>query len=352
MIPANINERRFVLLCEGAFGVIESKVASAFIRYHEERCVAVVNSEHAGCMVSDVIGWGRNIPVVASVAEAIAFQPDTLIIGVSVQGKSLPESWRLALREAIQAKLDVLSGLNYYLTEDPEFVQLAKDNGTTLYDTKKVELDIPLSKARVLDLDTFVIQTVGSDCRVGKKTTALEITHEARNRGINANFGATGQTGIMISGSGVCVDSVQVDFLGGATEKVVLDASQGAEWTVVEGQGSITHPSFAGGTVGMLYGSMPQAMVFCHHHGRECYYGTDLKIPSFETLIDLHHTLTRINRPSKVVGVSLNTYPLDNAQAEREIKTLEDRLQLPVTDPVKFGVANLVDAIAEYQKTY
>ncbi|WP_105169036.1 DUF1611 domain-containing protein [Pseudoalteromonas sp. T1lg23B] len=350
MFSGGFSDRKIVLLCEGNFGVIESKIASAFIRYNEEQCVAVINTEYAGQNVSDVLGWGHGIPIVATFAEAFKYEPDTLLIGVSVQGNSFPEAWRPFLVEAISNKLDIVAGLNFKLNDDAEFAALAQEHQVKLIDTKSVPQDIDLSRGRAENVDALIIHTVGTDCRVGKKTTALELTLEAKKRGIKANFGATGQTGIMISGTGICVDSVIVDFLGGATEKVVLDAAEGADWAVIEGQASIAHPAFAGGTMGMLYGAMPDALILCHHHNREKHYGYERPIPALQDLIEMYETVTKLSKPAKVVGVSLNTYPLSDEEAKVAIAELERELNLPVTDTVKFGAGKLVDALIDFEK--
>lgn len=350
MFQGGFSERKIALLCEGNFGVIESKIASAFIRYNEEQCVAVINSQFAGQNVSDVLGWGHGIPIVSSFEEVLRFQPDMLLIGVSMQGNSFPELWRHPVCAAIQNGLDVVAGLNYKLNDDREFAALAEQYGVKLIDTKAVPNNFPLSQGRAADVSAFIIHTVGTDCRVGKKTTALEITIEAKKRGTQANFGATGQTGIMISGTGICVDSVIGDYIGGAAEKVTLDASEGAEWAVIEGQGSITHPSFSGVTMGMLYGVMPDALVLCHHLGREKHYGSERPIADLSELIKMYEYITRLSKPAKVVAISLNTYPVSEKEAEVAIAGLEAKLGLPVTDPVKFGSAKIVDALEAFQR--
>lgn len=341
---------KVVLLCEGKFGVIESKIASAFIRFQEKKCVAVINSKFMGKSCNEILGWGEGIPILGKLEESLIFKPDTLLIGVSIQGNHFPEEWRESIITAIKNGINIISGLNYMLNEDKEFFSLSEKYGVVLVDAKKPLGEFNLSDCKVNSIDDFIIHTVGTDARVGKKTTSLEIAKEGESRGINTTFAATGQTGIMISGKGVCVDSVIGDYISGAAEQLVLDSSSKKEhWIVVEGQGALLHPAFSGVTLSLLYGAMPHKLVLCHHYNRTKYYGREQVIPPIEEVIKMYESITKFSRQAEVVAISLNCYPLSDKEASVVIKELEDRLSLPVTDVVKFGASKIVNKLeSEY----
>ncbi|MCV2884444.1 DUF1611 domain-containing protein [Aestuariibacter sp. AA17] len=349
MLSEQYKNKRIVIMCEGNFGVVQSKIASAFIKYNEPQCVAVINSEYAGKDVSEILGWGEGIPIVGTFEEARAFHPDTMLIGVTIQGKKFPAEWRPIIKDAISAELDIIAGLVYKLNEDEEFAELAKKFNVTLTDTKTVPSNVPVGRGIADEVEAFVVHTVGSDCRVGKKSTAIEIALEAKRRNIAANFGATGQTGIMLTGSGLCIDSVVVDFLGGAMEQVVLETAKGADWAIIEGQGALTHPGFGGVTCQVIQSAVPDAMILCHHVNREFIYGTQTPIPSLQEVIERVEYITKYTKPAKVVGISLNTHPMNAEEAALEVAKVERELGLPTTDPYKFGVGKLVDALQAYQ---
>jgi len=185
--------------------------------------------------------------------------------------------------------------------------------------------------------------TVGTDCSVGKKYAALCIERELRARDVDADFRATGQTGIFISGRGVSIDAVVADFISGAAEWLA-PAAEPEHWDVVEGQGSLFHPSFAGVSLGLLHGAQPDAFVVCHEPTRRTMRNVATAIPSVEAVIEATINGGRLTSPMiRCVGVAINTQLLDEAQAQKEIEATALRLNVPVTDPVRFGVHNIVD---------
>lgn len=343
-------ERRLVILAEGSFGVLESKTAAGYLRYHPQSCVAVLDSTKAGRDVGDVLGYARGIPIVATLDEALKFNPDVLLIGIAPPGGQLPDSWRPLIRRAIQNKMDIVSGLHFFFSSDAEFARLAQQHGVDLWDVRKPPPDLPVATCRAATVRARTVLTVGSDARVGKKITALEIAEEAKRHGVNAQFVATGQTGIMIAGDGICVDAVVADFIAGAAERLVVDNADHCEWLVIEGQGSIIHPGYSGVTLGLLHGSMPDALILCHQARLKNVKRYQQPIPPLRELISLYEHIAHPVKPTRVVGISLNCFHLSDAEAQEEIRRTEEDTGLPATDVVKFGAGKLVEAIQSVGK--
>ena len=217
----------FTVLAEGRLGLEGAKTAASAVRYLPDRVAALIDGEHAGADAADVLGFGRGVPVVGSLEEALAARPapEALLIGVAPQGGALPDAWRPLLRDAMAAGLDVWAGLHDFLADDPELAAAADRHGVRLVDLRRPPEDLPVATGRVADTGAFRVLTVGTDCNVGKMTTTLEVRAELERRGVACGFGATGQTGILIEGRGVAVDAVVADFVAGAAEVVTLEAA-------------------------------------------------------------------------------------------------------------------------------
>ena len=277
-------------------------------------------------------------------AEAVARGIRTLIIGIANDGGFIAPSWVATIVSALEAGLDVASGLHEPLDGVPQIAAAAKRSGRHLIEVRQpVQSFMPgtgkkRSGKRLL--------TVGTDCAVGKKYTALAIEKELRVRGVDAEFRATGQTGIFISGRGIAVDSVVSDFISGAAEWLSPPAAP-QHWDVIEGQGSLFHPAYAGVTLGLIHGSQPDVMVLCHDLGRTGiadYEG--YAIPSYEECFDAYLAAARLTNPSaRFAGISLNTSQLDEKAAARSVAEVSDRIALPCCDPIRHGVATIVDRI-------
>src|SRR5436305_6408805 len=212
--------RRIAILAEGAFEWHYGKTATGVIRYGKDTVVAVIDSTKAGQDVAQalVASIGRGIPVVRDINEALKYQPDTLLIGIDPMGGALPTAWRWQLLAAIEAGLDIVSGLHFLISDAEELRSAAEKRGVTIWDVRR-----PPDKNRVAQFiphrsGSRTILMVGSDCAVGKMTVALELDREAQRRGLNSAFVATGQTGIMISGNGLPVDRIISDFVAGWVE--------------------------------------------------------------------------------------------------------------------------------------
>jgi uncharacterized NAD-dependent epimerase/dehydratase family protein len=341
---------RYLVLAEGMFGPQTSKTANSAVRYLPERVVAVVDSRRPGPTVGDVLGFGGGIPVLETVREGLGLGATALLIGIAPQGGQLPESWRPMLYAAVDAGLHLVSGLHFHLSDDAELSERAAARGVRIHDLRKPPEDLPVSTGKARLVDALVVHTVGTDCNIGKMTAALQVRDSLAARGARVGFAATGQTGILIEGWGIAVDAVVADFIGGAAERLVLRAAEGNDVVLVEGQGSLVHPGYSGVTLGLLHGSMPDAMVLCHQPSRACpwSYGRHydwMRLPSVPEMIGICEGAIAPLRPAPVIGIALNTWDLTHAQARDEARRLEDLTGLPAVDPVRHDPAPLSDAI-------
>jgi uncharacterized NAD-dependent epimerase/dehydratase family protein len=347
---------RFLILADGEFGPLTSKTANSVIRYLPERIVAVLDRQHAGRTVQDVLGFGGAIPVVGSMTEALTRGPDAVLIGIAPMGGRLPEEWRGWLLQAIDKGCSIWSGLHTFISDDAEIAARARARGTQIHDLRRPPANLPVASGKAKGVEPFVILTVGTDCNVGKMTSQLQITKRLNERGLRTRFVATGQTGIMIEGWGIAVDAVVADFIAGAAEWLVLEGCKDADIVLVEGQGSINHPGYSGVTCGLLHGSCPDALILCHQATREFigdYRAASwLKIPPLSEYVRLYETVAGFVHPTRTIGIALNTYDLGEAEAQAACEAAARETGLPVTDPVRFDPAPLVDAVAREREAY
>lgn len=275
---------------------------------------------------------------------AVAAGARSLLIGVAPRGGALPADWAAFVVEAIEAGLDVVSGLHERLADHPLIAAAAATHRRTLHDIRTRPARIALATGRRRTGKRLL--TVGTDCALGKKYTALAIAAALHARGIAVTFRATGQTGIMISGAGIAIDAVVADFIAGAAEALSPDAEPD-HWDVIEGQGAITHPAYAGVTLGLVHGSQPDAMVLCHDPTRTDVAGfPGFRLPTFEEAIEAYVASARRTNPAaRFVGVSLNTGGMEAPAAEKAIRLAEDRTGLPAFDPLRSGLSRFVDGL-------
>jgi len=343
---------RYLIYSEGQFGTPASKTGNSVIRYSADQVVAVVDSRHAGKTVSDVVGFGGDIPIVDSIDTGLRFAPDALLVGVTMHGAGFPSGLTSALRVAIDRGLEIWNGLHKFVGDDPELGALARSRGTVLHDVRRPPADLPVGTGKVRELDATVLLAVGTDANIGKMTVMLQLQQAMRACGARVQFAATGQTGIFIEGWGVCVDAVVADFIAGATEQVTIQAARDADIVLVEGQGSILHPGYSGVSLGLLHGSLPHALIACHQPSRKTFRHNDwLPVPPLKDVIALHEAIAAPLRPTKTIAVSLNTSDLSDADARAAIARAEDETGLPTTDPVRYDIAPLVQAVLKFDKT-
>jgi uncharacterized NAD-dependent epimerase/dehydratase family protein len=290
-----------------------------------------------GCGVT--LGLARLSP-----QQAAAKGAGSIIVGIAPTGGTLPPHWVAELTAAAEAGLDVVSGLHTRLNSFPELVQAAARRAVRLIDVRHGERTYGAASGRKRSGKRVL--TVGTDCALGKKYTALALARNLEARGVAASFRATGQTGIMISGEGIAIDAVVADFIAGAAEHLSPDNAPG-HWDVIEGQGSLYHPAYAGVTLGLLHGSQPDAIVLCHDPSRRTIDEyPDFPIPDLRVAIDDYLRAGRLTNPAvRCVGLSINTSSLSDADCAEYFRRLTGELGLPVCDPVRTGVDALATAL-------
>ena len=332
--------KRYLALAEGYSADDHyGKTTYGVIRYGSEPVVVVLDSERVGETV-------EGVPVVGTVADALAYEPTTALVGVAVAGGRLPPVWREILREAIEAGLDIEAGMHEFLADDPELSALAVEHGAELRDYRRPPADLSVPTGENLTHGAKVVLTVGSDCAVGKKTVAVELDRAARARGIRSVFVPTGQTGIMIEGWGIAVDAVVSDFLAGAGERLVVEGARRGDLLFVEGQGAILHPQFSGVTLGLYHGAAPHALVLVHRAGDVEIEGVPgHPIPPLPELVSLYEQLALPVRPAPVAAVAVNTGRLSEEEARAALRGISAETGLPADDPVRFGPDALLDAV-------
>jgi uncharacterized NAD-dependent epimerase/dehydratase family protein len=340
---------RFLIVADGDFTPMTSKTANSVIRYLPDRTVGVLDRQQAGKTVQEVLGFGGALPIVGSMREGLALGPTAVLIGIAPQGGRMPPEWRAWLAEALDRGCDLWSGLHTFLADDPLLAEKARTHGRKIFDLRRPPADLPIASGAAKTVEALVVLTVGTDCNVGKMTAQLQLIKQLNARGLRTRFVATGQTGIMIEGWGIAVDAVVADFIAGAAERLVLEGAKDADVILVEGQGSLNHPGYSGVTLGLLHGSCPDAMILCHQSTRE-YIGDYrqaawLRIPPLTEYIRLYETIGSAVHPTKVIGISLNTYDMTEVEARQACEAAARETGLPATDPVRFDPAPLVDAI-------
>jgi uncharacterized NAD-dependent epimerase/dehydratase family protein len=333
--------RRFVILTEGQTNPIQAKTASCVIRYCPEEVVALFDGEHAGKTSRELLGVG-DVPIIGRLADAP--EARTLLIGIANPGGLIPDSWRAIIIEAIERGLDVVSGMHVFLAEDPDLAALARKHQVRLIDVRNNRLQ-RIARGEGLRDECLRIHTVGHDCSVGKMVASVELTNALKARGYDAKFAATGQTGIVVEGDGYPIDCMVADFISGATEQLVLD-HQHHEILVVEGQGSLFHPSYSGVTLGLLHGCQPHGMILCYEVGRSSPLGLEhITLPPLSTVRRMYEIAAAIRGPCPVIGIAMNSRMLTDQEAERERKEMSRLFGLPVCDVFRHGAEPLVQAV-------
>lgn len=278
-----------------------------------------------------------------TIKQAVEQGAETFVIGAVNAGGRLPEHWVDCIVEALEAGLNVASGLHVRLGTIPAIHKAAEKHGASLFDVRHNTETFATGKGTKRPGKRIL--TVGTDCSVGKKYTALALEAAMDKHGYKTSFCATGQTGVFISGRGVALDAVVADFISGAAEWV-SPATETDHWQIIEGQGSLYHPSFAGVTLGLLHGSQPDGFVVCHEPTRSAMRGVETALPSIQNVIDLTIQLGRLTNPNiQCVGIAVNTAALSSGDAASYLEKVSHEHSLPATDPVRFGMDDIVSKI-------
>jgi uncharacterized NAD-dependent epimerase/dehydratase family protein len=322
-----------------------AKTAVGVLRYGDHEVRAVLDRETAGDRVADHVGDVQDAPIVASMDDVPAV--DALVIGIAPIGGGFEPSWRDDVRAALERGCDVIAGLHSFLADDEEFAALAEAHGCELRDLRRPPDDLSVAEGTAGEVDADVVLTVGTDCSSGKMTTSYELRDAARDRGIAAGVVPTGQTGVLIEGWGIVVDRVVADFAAGAVERLVERAAADHDLLIVEGQGALAHPAYSGVTTSILHGARPDRLVLCHVAGRTAVNGYEATaIPPVDEYAALYESVAGPVQDADVVAGALNTQSLSADAARDAVERYAADLDVPATDPVRFGVGDdLLEAV-------
>jgi uncharacterized NAD-dependent epimerase/dehydratase family protein len=313
---------------------LAAKMAQGVVDWRPEWCLGQfrLTGCKADCGIPDM-----------DLAQGVEAGAKTMVVGVVNAGGVLPDHWVGAIVQALDAGLDVATGLHKRLGSVPEIAEAAARNGRRLHDLRFS--DVAFHTGKGVRRPGLRLVTVGTDCSVGKKYTALALAKDMAARGLKADFRATGQTGVLIAGRGVAIDAVVADFLAGAAEWLT-PANDPDHWDVVEGQGSLFHPSFAGVTLGLLHGAQPDAFVVCHEPTRTKMRNVEHPLPSIGEVIERITLEGRLTNPNiQCVGLAINTEALDESAALKLLEDTAAKYDLPSVDPIRTGVAAIVDEL-------
>jgi uncharacterized NAD-dependent epimerase/dehydratase family protein len=279
-----------------------------------------------------------------TIADASQAGVKSLIIGVAPVGGSVPDNWWPYIEEAAAAGLDIVCGLHLKLADYPRVVAAARKSGARLIDVRNPPTELPVGTG--INRSGRRVLMVGTDCAVGKKYSALALHHAMKDTGMDSTFRATGQTGIMIAGEGLPIDSVVADFISGAAEMISPD-NDANHWDVIEGQGSLFHPGYSGVSLGLLHGSQPDAFVVCHEATRTAIAGWEhIAVPSIADCINQHVLAGQLTNPGiRCVGISVNSSKLPASERTAYLGRLADETSVPAIDPLIDGCTAIVDEI-------
>jgi len=341
-----VNQKVAILLHEGIRGS-QGKTGLAILRYTEAPVVAVIDRQCAGESLPVLTGINRDVPIVASLTDALKYKPQVLVIGVAPSGGVLPDDYWHEVKQAVAAEMSVYNGLHTPLATVPELKALLKP-GQLIWDVRKEPANLTVGSGLARTLPCRRVLTVGTDMGSGKMSTSLELHWASRLRGWRSKFLATGQAGLMLEGDGVALDAVRVDFATGAVEQVVMRFGKNYEILQIEGQGSLLHPGSTA-TLSLIRGSQPTQMVLVHRAGQTHLRNQPhIEIPPLKEVVHLYETVAKAGgafAPVPVVGIALNTAHLDESEAKQAIAQTHAETGLPCTDPVRFGGNQLLDAV-------
>lgn len=325
----------YLLFLGDAPDPLAAKVAQGIRDWRPENCVGQFRMEgcNADLGLTDM-----------TLEEAKAAGAKTLVIGVANRGGKISQAWKKVLVAALEEGLDLASGLHNLLQDEADLAAVAEATGRALHDVRVPEVDYPIADG--VKRTGKRVLAVGTDCSVGKMYTTLALDKSMRDRGMNSTFRATGQTGILITGDGVPLDAVVADFMAGSIEYLTPN-NDPDHWDVIEGQGSLFHVSFSGVTLALIHGGQPDALILCHEPTRTHMRGLPgYALPSLEEVRDLSLALAKVANPAcTVVGVSINTQHMGEAEAVTYCQEIETRLGLPTVDPFRHGAERLAEAM-------
>ena len=339
------SDRLAILQHEGVKGT-KGKTGISLLRYGDYPIVAVIDSESAGESLAALTGISRSAPIVGSVTEALSYSPTVLAIGIAPSGGAMPQAWRQEIQQAVAAGLSVMNGLHTPIASDPDFQTVRADQW--IWDVRQEPLGLTVGSGQARSLPCKRVLTVGTDMSVGKMSASLELNKAALNKGLRSRFLATGQTGLMLGHDGIPLDAIRIDFASGAVEQLVMRHGADHDILFVEGQGSLMNPASTA-TLPLMRGSQPTELVLVHRAGQtHIQHFPQVKIPPLPAVIQVYETVVSAGgsfAAAKIVGVALNTFHLDELEAEKAIAQTQQETGLPCTDVIRFTADPILDAI-------
>ncbi len=334
---------RLVLLAHEKFTGMGGKTARGVYFYSPHDVVGILDRTLAGHYADEFFPGRRHVPILSRLEEVGDY--DALLIGVAPIGGKLPGEWREEIRSALENGKMVISGLHDFLSEDPEFRKIAEQSGAKIWDVRKPPENLRVADGSGRGLNTVLV--AGTDCSVGKMLTAVELTRGAREKGVNAGFVATGQTGIMIGAdAGYVVDRIPGDFMAGAVEELVKNVASRKELVFVEGQGALTHPAYSGVTLAILHGSYPRKIILAHDPTRKEHHDyPGFPIPRLERAIEMYETLAESVSGGRVVGIAIDGERMSDEEVSRYSEKIQDELSLPAVDVLRGDTNRLLQNI-------
>ncbi len=347
------SDQAVVLLLHGGLDNLTGKTGLAMLRHRSGPIVAVIDPVHAGCSLEAVTGICRSVPVVADLEAALQFSPEVAVVGLAPSGGSVPEDLRRDALAALKAGLNLASGLHGRLEDDDELREACWPD-RWIWDLRFEPGGLTVARARAAALSCQRVLTLGTDMAVGKMSACLEVLAAAKRQGRCCRFVGTGQAGILISGEGIPLDAVRVDFAAGAVEQAVLAAARDLDaeaMLLVEGQGSFCHPGSTA-SLPLLRGAQPTALLMVHRAGQHCIDRLpEIPLPPLPELVQLCEAMAALARPAdagpspRVKALALNTARLDKEAAERAIADAQDLLGLPCVDPIRSTAEPILEAL-------
>jgi uncharacterized NAD-dependent epimerase/dehydratase family protein len=331
-----------------AVGRSNGKMGYGLLRYSEAPVVVVIDRTAAGRSLRELTGIPSDVPIVSSVAEALAFGPDVLVPAIAPSGGNLPAEWVQDIKDSLSAGISIANGLHTAMSKDPGLSSLVKKPGQFIWDIRQEPAGLHTASGLARETTARRVLFVGTDMASGKMTAALELTKALKEAGIRAKFLATGQIGIAIAGEGVPLDAVRVDYAAGSIEQMVVRHGSEQEILLIEGQGSLFHPASTA-TLALLRGGLPTHLILVHEAGRKAPSSFPwARFPPLSDVIRLYEMVASAAGAlptAKVVAIALNTARLDDTEAKRAVEQVRVETGLPVTDVIRFGATPLVDAV-------
>lgn len=336
-------QHKLALYMEGHLGGMYGKMGNGILRYSPNPIVAIIDSTAVGKSVSELTGIASDVPIVSTVDQAKKLGAEVLVLAIAPSGGAMPTEWYSALDEAVEKGLSLVNGLHDLLT--PRYPVLRQ--GQFVWDIRVEPPGLEIGRGLAAELPNKRVLMIGTDMAIGKMTAGLEIYKLALDQGVKASFVATGQIGITLTGAGVPLDAIRVDYASGAIEREVMHAKD-SELVIIEGQGSLINPSSTA-NMALLRGSCPTHLVLCHKAGMETLQKfPQIKIPPLADFLMLYEDLATacgvFARP-KTAGVCLNTSHLSASDAKAACEHLEEELGIPVADPVRAAPERILEAI-------